>query len=109
MCDGRVSRTDRSFATQAFSSQPDERYIFRVLLSYNFGMDAGTYQYGDVNLTATGARDSNRGVVLQARKNCHTRYGSNYAFSIYNDATLTTKNSSNNFTVTSSVTTALGP
>jgi hypothetical protein len=47
----------------------------RVLLSYNFGMDAGTYHYGDVNLTATGASDSNRGVVLQAHKNCHTRYG----------------------------------
>jgi hypothetical protein len=50
----------------------------RVVVWYNFGTFMGFTIGGFMNLTATGVSDSNRGVVLEARGNCHPRDGSSY-------------------------------
>jgi hypothetical protein len=105
----------------------------RVVLAYNFGFEGRFLRDGYLNLTATGASDSNRGVVLQGVNYCHPRYGSNYPYyhcfflnestplglylisgqagrgSSYDTAALQAAGFSSNFTVTSYIATGLGP
>jgi hypothetical protein len=105
----------------------------RVVIWYNFGSFMGFTLGGTINLTATGASDSNRGVVLQARDNCHPRDGSQYPLYVcfflnettplglyemsadvkdgllYGPAELAARGAPNSFTVTSYLTSGLGP
>jgi hypothetical protein len=106
----------------------------RIILAAGFGREMGFPKFGNINLTATGVSDSNRGVMLQGSdRGCHPRYGSQYPFYycfilddttplglylmtadlrlglVYDAAALVAKGFANNFTVTTYLTTGLGP
>jgi hypothetical protein len=130
------------FSFQFTSSESDVSFGYRrIVIGTDFGSDpwpgrsSSVSRGGSINLTATGASDSNRGVVLQgSNKDCYQRvwdprFGYSYCFFLdettplglylmtvdvrngllYDDAALAAKGFANNFTVTNYLTTGLGP
>jgi hypothetical protein len=105
----------------------------RVVIWADFGTEMGYFKGGSMSLSATGVSDSNRGAVLHAREDCYARPGGKYPFPycffldettplglylmtadvrngfLYDAAALSARGFDSNFTVTSRVTTGLGP
>jgi hypothetical protein len=129
------------FSFQFTSSESDVSFGYRrIVIGTSFGSDpwpgrsSGVSRGGSINLTATGASDSNRGVVLQGSdRDCQIVWvrglGYYYCFILdettpmglylmtadvrngllYDSSALLAKGFANNFTGTNYLTTGLGP